>query len=259
MKGELVFIGTGASVGVPVIGCSCEVCHSSNPFNQRLRPSVLLHIDQKNFLIDIGPDFRQQALKYHINALDGLILTHAHHDHTAGLDDIRPLYYKRTDPLPVLLSDDTAEDIQRRFDYLFIPNPYLQGNRTKLDLQILDNDHNEVLFEGLNIHYVDYEQGQMKVNGFRFGSLAYLSDIKNYQDSIFETLKDVKILIISALRFTVSALHFSVDEAIDFAKRVGAEQVWITHISHDLEHEKTNALLPAHVRLAYDGLTIDFG
>jgi len=259
MKGKLTFIGTGASMGVPIIGCQCEVCCSLNPHNQRLRPSALMQMENKKFLIDIGPDFRQQALRYQIHALDGLILTHAHHDHTAGLDDIRPLYYNRKEPLPILLSDDTAFDIQKRFDYLFVANPYLVGNRSKLDLHLLPNDKNETRFEGIDVHYVNYEQGQMKVNGFQFGSLAYLSDIKDFNESIFEKLQGIKTLIISALRFTPSPMHLSVDEAIDFAGRIEAEKVWITHISHDLDHEKTNAYLPPHVRLAHDGLTIDFG
>jgi len=259
MNGKLIFLGTGSSTGVPLIGCQCAVCHSHNPHNQRLRPSALLQIDQKQFLIDIGPDFRQQALKYGITSLDGMILTHSHHDHVAGLDDVRALYFKRETPIPILLSQETATDIQRRFDYMFFPNPYLQGNRSKLELQILPEKQEIVEFEGLTIQYVDYEQGRMKVNGFRFGSLAYLTDIKNFKETIYSTMMNVKVLIISALRTVSSPLHFSIDEAIKFAARIKAQKVWITHISHDLDHDKINDTLPEHVRLAYDGLTIDFG
>lgn len=259
MKGQLIFLGTGASLGVPVIGCKCSVCHSDNPFNRRLRPSVLIQLDQKQFLIDSGPDFRQQALQNHIHHLDGLLLTHAHHDHTAGLDDLRAIYYHRSEPLPTLLSFDTARDIQKRFEYLFKPNPYLVDQPSRFGLQILPEKEGTIVFEGIKVGYVNYVQGGMQVNGYRLGSLAYLSDIRDFEDSIFTSLIGVKTLIISALRFTTSPLHLSVDEAVDFANRVGAEHVWLTHISHDLDHEKANAYLPSHIRLAYDGLSIQFG
>lgn len=258
MRRRLLFLGTGASLGIPVIGCSCAVCQSSNPCNCRLRSSALIDIDQKRFLIDVGPDFRQQALLHQIHALDGLILTHAHHDHIAGLDDVRALYYKRQIPLPILLSKETSDSIQKHFDYLFTPNPYLTSSHPRLSLHPLPTDRGYIQFEGVDIAYVSYEQAKMKVNGFRFGSLAYLTDVKNFDESIFESLKGIKTLIISALRFTASPLHLSVDEAVNFAERLDVDRVWLTHISHELDHDKTNAYLPRHVRLAHDGLIIDF-
>lgn len=259
MIGQLIFLGTGGSMGVPVIGCRCAVCLSTNPFNQRLRPSALLKIDDKKILIDAGPDFRMQALRQNISSLDGLILTHAHHDHTAGVDDLRALYYKREGPLPILLSEETSKELLMRFAYLFNTNPYRKDPRSRLSLQILKDKQGEDIFEGIKFSYVTYEQGGMLVNGFRFGSMAYLSDIRNYEESIFDYLVGVETLIISALRFTSSPLHFSVDEAVDFANRINAKAVWLTHISHELDHEKANAYLPEHIKLAYDGLTIDFG
>lgn len=256
MKGKLIFLGTGGSVGVPMIGCTCEVCLSTDPLNHRLRPSALLCIGQRQFLIDAGPDFRMQALRIGLTKLDGLLLTHAHHDHTAGIDDLRPIYYRRQTPLPVLLSAETAKEVLIRFNYLFE-----SGHADfvpRFDLQLLPAHVGEVLFETLPIQYVTFTQGGMLVNGYRFGNLAYLSDIRHFPASIFEDLKGVKTLIISALRYTPSPLHFSVDEAIDFAKQLNAEQVWLTHLSHELEHHQTNAYLPNHIRLAYDGLEIDF-
>lgn len=252
MKGKLIFLGTGGSVGVPVIGCSCEVCHSSDTANQRLRPSALLRIDQRQFLIDAGPDFRMQALRIGLAKLDGLLLTHAHHDHTAGIDDLRPIYYRRQNPLPVLLSAETAQDIRMRYNYLF------QSTVPRFYLQLLPDQAGAVVFENIPIQYVTYIQGGMLVNGYRIGDLAYLSDIRHFSPSIFEHLEGVRYLVISALRHTPSPLHFSVDEAIDFARQLKAEKVWLTHISHELEHHQTNAYLPAHIRLAYDGLEIDF-
>lgn len=256
MKGKLLFLGTGGSVGVPVIGCSCEVCHSDDPLNKRLRPSVLLRIGAKQFLIDAGPDFRTQALRAGITQLDGLLLTHAHHDHTAGMDDLRPIYYRRQSPLSVLLSSATAQDVRMRYYYLFDSDD--KNFSSHLHLQLLVEQTGSVYFEDLPIQYVTYIQGGMLVNGYRIGKLAYLSDIRQFSSSIFEELKGVQYLIISALRYTPSPLHFSVDEAIDFANQLNVKKVWLTHISHELEHHQTNAYLPPHIRLAYDGLEIDF-
>lgn len=256
MKGKLTFLGTGGSAGVPVIGCYCQVCRSSNPLNQRFRTSALLSIENRQFLIDASPDFRIQALRMGITRLDGLLLTHAHHDHTAGVDDLRPIYHQRQSPLPILLSAATAEDLQTRYYYLFRASDEMFIAR--FQLQLLPSQMGSVIFEDLLIQYVEYTQGGMLVNGYRIGDLAYLSDIRHFSPLIFEHLKGVRYLVISALRYTPSALHFSVDEAIEFAKQLKAEHVWLTHISHELEHDQTNAYLPAHMCLAYDGLEIDF-
>lgn len=256
MQGKLIFLGTGGSVGVPIIGCSCAVCLSTDDFNKRLRPSVFLRIGQKQFLIDAGPDFRFQALRAKIDKLDGLLLTHAHHDHTAGLDDLRPFFYRSKSPLPVLLSSETAQDVRIRFHYLF--ESETQTCVPHFKFQLLSGQTGSVDFEGLSLHYVTFSQGGMRVNGFRIGDLVYLSDIRDFHPSIFEELKGVRYLIISALRYTPSPLHLSVDEAIDFANQLRVEKVWITHVSHELEYHQTNAYLPSHIRLAYDGLEIDF-
>ena len=259
MNNRLLFLGTGASAGVPLIGCECPVCLSESPYNKRLRPSVLLKIDDKRFLIDAGPDFRTQALHYKINRLDGVLFTHSHHDHTAGIDELRLYYYLSKKPLPILLSQETAEDIQRRFYYIFNHDPVYINLVPKLDLHLLPDSQGQLIFEGIQVSYVTYEQGGMKVNGFRIGDLAYLSDIRTFPSTIFENLKGVKTLIISALRHESTALHFSIGEAVDFINRVGAERAWLTHMSHDLEHMETNSILPSYIQLAYDGLEIDFG
>lgn len=259
MKGKLLFLGTGGSVGVPMIGCSCAICRSEDPLNKRFRPSVLIRIMHKQFLIDIGPDFRLQALRYGITTLDGLLLTHAHHDHTGGIDDLRPIYYRRQSPLPVLLSEATAQDLQQRYYYLFPKKDEPEKSPTRFQFHLLPREETgDILFEGLHIQYVTYIQGGMSVNGYRIGNLAYLSDIRHFSPSIFEDLKGVKYLIISALRYTHSMMHFTVDEAVDFAKQLKVDRVWLTHISHELEHHQTNAYLPPGMSLAYDGLEIEF-
>lgn len=253
-----LFLGTAGSMGIPVIGCPCSVCHSSDPHNKRMRPSALLTIADKKILIDCGPDFHAQAIQHHLETLDGVIFTHSHYDHTAGVDELR-VYHMRTGiALPCLLSQTTANDIVSRFPYIFVPNVDYNKLVAKFDLQILKDDRGITSFLDIPIRYFSYEQAQMQVNGFRIGNLAYVTDIRHYPETIFEDLKDVDILIISALRYKTSHLHLSVDEAVAFAQKTGAKQTWLNHLAHDLEHEKTNAYLPENIKLAYDGLQFSF-
>lgn len=257
-QGHFLFLGTGSSMGIPVIGCHCPVCRSESPCNQRLRPSGLLTIENKQILIDCGPDFRLQALRHHISKLDGLMLTHAHHDHIAGIDELRVMYMRTKTPLPCLLSEFTGADLQLRYAYIFKDPTEAMKITSRLDLQILKGERGETSFLGYNIGYFTYTQGGMPVNGFRLGNFAYVSDIRNYPETIFEDLAGVDILILSALRFDLSAFHFGIEEAIAFANRVGASHTWLTHIAHELEHEATNDYLPPNVRMAYDGLKLNF-
>lgn len=245
-------------MGIPVIGCHCPVCTSDSPCNHRMRPSGLITINNKKLLIDCGPDFHWQALQHHIDKLDGLLLTHAHHDHIAGIDELRIYYMRSKTPLPCLLSKPTATELTSRYRYIFEDEGQEGKLTARLDLQILEGVHGQVNFQGINIGYVSYEQAGMRVNGFRFGNFAYLSDIRHYPEAIFEHLIGVDTLVLSALRFTPSPMHFSVDEAIAFAKRVGAQQTWLTHIAHELDHEEANAYLPSNIRMAYDGLELTF-
>lgn len=253
---KLKFLGTGGSMGIPVIGCTCAVCSSDDPHNKRFRPSVLLHLQNKTILLDCTPDYRTQALAHHISQLDGVILTHAHHDHTGGIDDLRMHSMWSGEPVPVLLSQETAEDIQLRYAYMF--KSQQNSLTTKMALQVLEGERGEVEFQKIPMKFFTYVQAGMSVNGFRFGDLAYVSDIYDYPESIFEDLSGVKQLVVSALRFNPSPLHFTVDQAVDFVERVGCERAWFTHIAHELDHEKTNAYLPEHIRLAYDGLEVSF-
>lgn len=256
MSDEALFLGTGASLGVPIVGCSCDTCLSSNPRNKRFRSSILLTVKGKKILVDAGPDLRMQALTHHIYHLDGVIFTHSHHDHTAGIDDLRIYHFKNKGPLPSLVSRETAEDLRKRFYFMLEKQPKEPVNTERLRLQILENQEGEIDFLGIPITYFTYKQIGMGVLGIRIGAFAYITDIKEYDPSIFDHLEGVKTLVISALRFTSSHMHFTVDEAIDFIEKVGSEHNFLTHLSHDLEHEKTNAYLPASIKLAYDGLQI---
>lgn len=262
MEGQLLFLGTGGSLGIPVVGCHCAVCESTVTYNQRYRPSALVTINHKKLLIDATPDFRSQALKFKVEALDGILITHAHHDHTGGIDDLR-IYNQRKDKshhfsLPCLMSHETHEDLRQRYDYMFDRRDKAGSFVTALEVTELPSNRGEIIFKGIPINYITYRQGRMPVNGFRFGNLAFISDINHYPDTIFDDLHGVKTLILSALRFTPSPIHFSVDDALDFSEKVGVEMTYLTHISHELDHEKTNAYLPSRVRLAYDGLMVNF-
>ena len=246
-------------MGVPLIGCHCDVCASKNPHNRRLRPSALVTFDdERKILIDCGPDFRFQALRESLNELSGVILTHAHYDHTAGIDELRIYCARQRGPLPCLLSQSTYDDLSLQFKYIFHGDARTKGLVTQFETSILPDRRGKISFLGANVRFNTYDQSGMEVNGFRFGELAYTSDIKTYPETIFEDLRGIKHLVISALRFTHSELHFTVDEAISFAERAGAKHTWLTHIAHELDHERGNAYLPSNVRLAYDGLKIPF-
>lgn len=251
-----LFIGTGASLGVPVIGCKCDTCTSQDPKNKRWRSSLYLSINGKQLLIDAGPDLRSQALKYQLNHLDGVIFTHAHHDHSAGIDDLRIYYFLNKAPFPCLVSRQTAEDLKHRFYFMFKAQPHEIARAERIKLQILEEPEGTTQFLGIPIQFFSYEQIGMQVLGIRIGTFAYVTDIKEYNQHIFDHLKGVETLVLSALRFTPSHMHLTVDEAIDFIHKVNPKQAYLTHISHDLEHEKTNAYLPPSIQLAYDGLKI---
>lgn len=257
-QARLTFLGTGGSMAVPVLGCKCDVCLSVDHHNKRLRPSALITCAEKKLLIDCGPDFRFQAIRQQLHDVDGMILTHGHYDHVGGLDDLRALFFTRKSPLPCYLSKATAKDIEQRFDYMFRERPATHSLQPSLELHPFSAQTCMIEASGLKLKIISYEQLGMPVNGVIAGNLAYVSDIRYYPESIFEDLRGVDILIVSALRFTHSLVHFSVDEAIDFSKRVGAKQTWLTHIAHELDHEKTTAYLPSNVHMAYDGLEIEF-
>ncbi len=248
-KAELLFLGTGASMGTPVVTCTCPVCLSKNPFNRRLRPSALLTVGEKRFLIDAGPDFRQQALHYEIHDLDGVLITHTHFDHIAGLDDLRVFYFLQNKRLPCLLSKESMQEVQTLFHY------FKEGTRFKY--QVFENDFGWVEFEGLKFQVLSFVQNEMKVTGYRLGSFAYVLDIKEHTSHVYEALKGVETLVLSALRPASSKAHLSLDEAVSFAKKIGAKMTWLSHVAHEIDHEETNHQLPKNIQLAYDGLGID--
>ncbi len=235
------------------MGCSCAVCKSESIFNKRARPSGLLTIGKKQFLIDAGPDFRMQALHFGITHLDGVLITHTHFDHISGFDDLRAYYFLQNKQVKCLLSKDSFEELKIRFHYLFDDSKCRWA-----DFQILEKDFGPVQFEGVKFDVVSYYQAEMKVTGYRIDRFAYISDIRTFDAALIKALHGVDILVLSALRYTPSEVHFSIDEAISFVRKVGAKKTFFTHIAHDLDHDETNRKLPEDIRLAHDGLQIEF-
>lgn len=257
LEGRFVFLGCGASMGVPIVGCGCAVCRSSDPKNRRLRSSGLIEIGTKRFLIDAGPDIREQLLRARVHQIDGLLLTHAHYDHVGGLDDLRILSFYNKAPIPCLLSHPTWEELRPRFDYLFASKEHPERHVHFIP-QFLPDARGVTSFAGLPIQYCSYHQTRMEVNGYRIGDFAYLTDILNYPPTIFEDLKGVRTLVISALRHEPQHLHFTIGQAIEFAKEVNVPLCYFTHLAHELDYEETQKLLPLSIFLAYDGLECPF-
>ncbi len=247
MKQEILFLGTGGSMGTPMIGCECPVCLSKDERDQRFRSSILLKIGEKRLLVDPSPDIRQVALKYTIQALDGVLVTHGHEDHVGGLNDLRPYYIQGgKTPMSLIASTNTFDHISGRFSYLL----------DRFKPVILEDLMGTFLIDGEEIHYFTYSQQGVPVTGFRWRNFAYITDIKEYNEDIFHHLKGVKILVLSALHTEGSSMHFSVEEAIAFSERVGPEQLYLTHISHALSHKEMNENFPISIQCAYDGLKI---
>lgn len=257
MRAKLTFLGTGSSTGTPVLGCTCAVCTSLSPRNQRLRPSILLEVEGKTLLFDVGPDFRAQALRYGISHLDGLIITHTHFDHIAGIDELRAFNFKRSTPIPCLLSEESLVDLQTRYCYLFKETHGETIKTAKFHYTVLSGPFGEAPFLGLPFQFVKYNQCEMKVTGFRLGSFAYITDIRQYEPAILARLAGVKTLILSSLYGKHSDFHLSFSEAIAFSQQVGASQTWLTHMGHQTDHEEGNRNLPPDVQLAYDGQLLE--
>ncbi len=253
---SILVLGSGTSLGVPVIGCHCKACMSKDPRDRRLRPSILLRLGEKRILIDTSPDFRYQALHHRIERLDAILYTHSHADHILGLDDVRPFNFMQRDNIPFFASADTAVAIERTFSYVFDASPS-QSSRPRLTSNIFENE--PILVAGICIQPVRAIHGKGTVYGFRFGDCAYLTDHSEIPPESLALLQNLDVLFLDALRSNPHPTHSTVEESLRSVQTLKPKRAFFTHISHDLIHAVTEARLPPHVRLAYDGLEISIG
>jgi phosphoribosyl 1,2-cyclic phosphate phosphodiesterase len=250
---QLTVLGSGTSMGVPTPGCHCGVCESTDPFDKRMRPSVLLDYGGRSVVIDTTPDFRSQALRAGIDRLDAVIYTHSHADHVLGLDDIRPFNMKQKSVIPIYATSDTIAVLRRQFAYIFDKTP-TENLLPAVELHAIDGPFN--LF-GLEIVPVPAMHGKLPVLGFRFGKAAYLTDFSRIPESSKELLRGLDDLILDALRYVPHPMHSNVEQSLALVDELKPKRAWFTHICHDLGHAATNLRLPSGVQLAYDGLKFE--
>ena len=250
---KLTFLGTGTSQGVPMIGCGCDVCCSDDPRDKRLRSSVLVEHEGLTVLVDAGPDFRQQMLRADVSHLDAILLTHNHKDHTGGLDDIRAFNYLEKRASQIYCEKYVEDSLRMEYSYAFAENKY--PGAPEWNVHIIDE--NPFSINGVEIIPIRGKHYRLPVLGFRFGNIAYCTDMNHIPEEEFEKLKGLDHFIINTVRRGRHISHFALEEAVAIAQKVGAKQSWLTHLSHQLpccsELEKE---LPAGILPAYDGLTI---
>ncbi|WP_340157603.1 MBL fold metallo-hydrolase [uncultured Maribacter sp.] len=253
-KLSVTFLGTGTSQGIPIIGSTHPVCLSSNEKDKRLRVSVLLSWKEFNYVIDCGPDFRQQMLRQHVNRLDGILYTHEHSDHTAGLDDIRP-YFFRQGNIPLFAHSRVVASLKKRFDYIFEEKNKYPGAPT-VDINLVENNEPFSIGDTL-VTPINVMHNKVQVFGYRVGDFTYLTDVKTIAPEELEKIKGSKVVVVNALRIEPHISHFNLEEALAFIDLIQPEKAYLTHISHLLGfHDEIEKSLPSNVHLAYDNLTI---
>lgn len=241
-------------MGVPTIGCDCAVCTSSDERDRRTRPSVLVQYDGRNVLIDTTPDFRQQAIREKIHHLDAVLYTHAHADHVLGLDDLRPVSFRHASKVPLYAGKETARMVQSIFKYIFDAD-YKYGSLARVTMNELGDG---VDLFGARFEVIPVIHGDTTIEGFRFGTAAYLTDFSTIPEESLRRLEGLEILFLDALRHKPHPTHSSVQQSLKIVERLKPKQTFFTHISHDLPHAKTNSTLPTNVQLAHDGLKLEF-
>lgn len=250
---KVTFLGTGTSQGIPIIGSNHPVCLSKNPKDKRLRVSILIEWENYSYVIDCGPDFRYQMLRTNCTKLDGIIFTHEHSDHVAGLDDIRPFYFRQGN-FPIYAHKRVLKALRKRYDYFFKIEDKYPGVPTLIENEISNTPFTLGEIEVVPINVLHYK---LQVFGFRFNNFVYITDAKTIANEEIEKLKNVKVLVINALRREPHVSHFNLEEALAFIKLINPERAYLTHVSHMLGfHDEVQQSLPENVYLAYDNLEI---
>lgn len=250
---EVTFLGTGTSNGIPIIGCSCPVCTSCDPRDRRSRTSAVIRFDGRSLLIDAAPELRLQAISTGLRHIDAAAFTHAHADHVGGLDDLRRFNQLSQAHLPVYTDQMTAALLRSRFSYAFEKTFPFYGGKPDLTMHVFDGPFD--LF-GREIIPIPVTHGRWLVYGFRFGPLVYVTDAKEISDSSLDLMRGADVLVLNALRERPHPTHLSLAESLAIIEEVRPRQAYLVHISHELAHEVGDSLLPEHVRIAYDGLTV---
>jgi phosphoribosyl 1,2-cyclic phosphate phosphodiesterase len=250
---QVRFLGTGTSQGIPMIACSCEVCSSEDPRDQRLRVSMHIEVDGKSFIIDTGPDFRQQILRAGIRHVDAVLFTHEHKDHTAGLDDIRGFNFAQQTAIPLYARQQVINQLKREFAYAFGENKYPGVP----EIDVYEIDDKPFIVEGIEVIPILVKHYFLDVLGFRFGDFTYITDANFIADEELAKVKGTKVLVINALRKTKHISHFTLDEALEVIEKIQPERAYITHISHMMGlHAEVQRELPPNVFLAHDDLRL---
>ncbi len=250
---RVTFLGSGTSGGVPVINCDCSVCRSLNPKNKRLRSSVLVEINGLNFLVDTSPDLRQQLLRRRIERVDAVLYTHAHADHIFGLDELRRFNYLQKERIPAYANKSTAETLHSVFHYAF-QSGALRPGVPNLSLEIVEHVFD---ISGVKIIPIPLLHGEQEILGFRIGNFAYCTDVSRIPEESYRLLQELDVLVLDALREKPHPTHFSLDQALEQAAKIGAKQTWFTHISHILDQDTHGQNLPKSCAFAYDGLELE--
>ncbi len=255
---KLTFLGTGTSFGIPQIGCGCAVCHSSDPRDKRTRVGAVVESATTSLLIDTPPELRLQLIATGIHDVDAVLFTHDHADHTHGLDDIRAISVRREGAMPMYGPREALDTLRVKFPYIFddavrpMPGTFKpEGNAVALEPGVT------VRIGDADVTPIEVPHGRWRVFGYRIGALAYVTDAKTIPDAAYALMQGADVLVINALFRTPHPTHLSLGEAVDVARRVGARQTWLTHLTHDTAHEALVAELPLHIQPAFDGLVVD--
>jgi phosphoribosyl 1,2-cyclic phosphate phosphodiesterase len=250
---KVTFLGTGTSQGIPVITCNCVVCQSADHRNKRLRVSVLLEMGDKTIVIDSGPDFRYQMLRANVKDLDAILYTHEHKDHVAGLDDIRPFNYLLKKNIDIYATERVQQALRKEFSYIFAEVHY--PGLPQIDMHTISDEVFKIgKTEIIPLNIMHYK---LPILGFRVHDFTYITDAKTISEETIAKVKGTKVLVINALQHEEHISHFTLQEAVNFAKKIGAEMTYLTHISHNLGlHDEVEKELPENIKLAYDGLSI---